>query len=278
MNVAALSDPVKFRQSIRIEVGGQLVPFKPDEFQIKDFEALDDAWLLAAGRQPRKEQPVRWGWLERPRGHAKTQDISLMAVWCLLAASYKVRGIALSGDERQAQLIRDRIDDICRCNPQIAALLEIQSSRVLNTRSGSELIIISSSVATGFGFWPQFLLADEVSHWERRNLWAMAFTTVGKLDHCCLVAALNAGWQRHWSYEYREKYRNDPAWYFASLRGPCASWITDRQLDAQRRGNLEQDFSRLWLNQWQSGDQDSVFAEADIQACIDPNVIPLFAE
>jgi len=76
----------------------------------------------------------------------------------------------------------------------------------------------------------------------------------------------------------RERVRNDPSWHFSRLRGPCASWVTEKRLDEQRRILNPIDFARLWLNEWQSGDAQSVFRGEDIDASLDDSLTPLFVE
>ena len=48
-------------------------------------------------------------WLERPRGHAKTLDLGVMATWALFASRRRLSGIGAAGDQDQARLLRDAI-------------------------------------------------------------------------------------------------------------------------------------------------------------------------
>jgi hypothetical protein len=102
------SSPEAFRKNLLIDADGSVVPFRPDPWQDADFRAMDPGWLRATGRGRGKRGLIRRAWMERPRGHSKTHDLSVPATWALLFASRPVKGIAAAADRDQAGLLKIR--------------------------------------------------------------------------------------------------------------------------------------------------------------------------
>jgi hypothetical protein len=268
--LSMMNDPAAFRQRLLIDADGAAIPFCPDPWQEEDFAALDPAWRFAVGRWDGPMPAVRRLWSERPRGHAKTSDLGIMATWALLFAPRPVVGIAAAGDKDQAALLRSSIATLARLNPWIGSILDVQQWKVTNARTGAELTILSSDVATSFGQLPDFIIADEVSHWpEGRGdaLWHSLLSAAAKRGNCLLAAILNAGFTEHFAWTVREKVRDDSAWHFSRLDGPQATWITEERLAEQRRLLPAVVFDRLWGNIWASGLGDAL-QESDILASL----------
>ena len=255
-------DPELFRSQLVIDHDGRPVPFKPAPFQQDCFTALDPAWLAVAGRGPvgPVDGPViRRAWIERGRGASKTADLAVAVSWCLAFAAGPVKGVAAAGDKDQASLLRGAIDTLVRLNPWLAALLSVQTDKVVNIKSGAELVIISSDVATSFGLLPDFLIADEIGNWPDRGekLWQSLFSAVGKRGNALLIVATNAGFQESWQWPIRETIRQDPAWLFRPLEG-FAPWISAERIEEQRRLLPPLVFDRLWVSKWSSGAGDAI--------------------
>jgi phage terminase large subunit-like protein len=286
------NSPAEFRKAINIDADGQAVPFKPDAWQEKDFAAMDDGWKLVAGRyvEPKRStlgkiadfvtgnhKPKLRAWLERPRGHSKTADIAISVTWALLFAIRPIRGIAAAADADQAGLLRDSIATLVRVNGWMSELLDVQRKTVVNKKSGAQLDILSSDAPSSFGQLPDFVVLDEISHWEEKageQLWGSLFSSAAKRKICALVALMNSGFTETFSYRVRETIRTDPAWHFSHLEGPQASWITEERLDEQRRLLPPAVFNRLWLNEWTSGSGDAL-TEADIRRAINAKLEPM---
>jgi phage terminase large subunit-like protein len=252
-----------------IDHDGRPVPFQPDPWQEADFAALDPAWMQIAGF-PVPDNPIRRAWLERPRGHSKTSDLAIACAWVLCHADHPVKGVSVAADKEQSGILRDAVGTLARLNPQIGELLTIENWRVRNKATGSELQIISSDAGSSYGILPDFLVADELSIWGEgggEELWHSLISAAAKRSHCVLVAIMNAGFQDSWVWEVREKIAGDPAWHFAHLEGPKASWISPSRLDEQRTILPPLVYDRLWNNVWSSGSGDAI-QEVDIQASI----------
>jgi hypothetical protein len=192
-----------------------------------------------------------------------------MVAWCLAFAGRPVRGIAAAGDRDQAGLLRDAIGSLVRLNLPLQAL-DVQAWRVVNRHTGAQLDILSSDVATSYGTLPDFIAADEVTHWPEgrgENLWASLFSSAAKRASCLLAVISNAGFTESWCWRVREAVRTDPSWHFSHLDGPRASWITPDRLAEQQRILPPLVYARLWLNEWSAGSGDAL-SPADIDAAV----------
>lgn len=237
-----------------------------DDWQRADFEALDPAWRAVAGESGASDCRRR-AWLERPRGHSKTNDIATMAAWALFASRWPIRGVVAAADQDQARLLADAMLRLCRLNPWLGRLLDVQRDRVRNKHTEAELRIITSDAATSYGLTPDFVICDELAHWRKRDLWDSLFSAAAKRERCLLLVISNAGFVDSWQWSLRENVRADEAWHFSRLDGPRASWISAEQLDEQRRLLPDIVFQRLWLNEWGSGSGDALSSD-DIDSAI----------
>lgn len=264
----AQSDPSYFRASLVIDADG--TPRRLGDvlgpWQRSDFAALDPGWKRAAGQAA--TGGCSRAWLERPRGHSKTLDIAIQTTWALFAARRKLKGAAAAGDLDQAGLLRDAIEGLRRCNPWLSEIITVQKERVVNKHTGSELSILTSDAPTSYGLTPGFIVADEVTHWAKRDLWDSLISAAAKRANCLVVVITNAGFQDSWQWEIREAIRQDHGWYFSRLDGPVASWITPDRLAEQRRLLPEIAYRRLWLNEWSSGSGDALNPEDISRAVI----------
>lgn len=278
--------PEFFRHALRVD-GARPRPLRELilDWQARDFAALDPAWIELAGLAARTpgivplpmghavggRTIVRRAYLERPRGHSKTFDTAVQVAWILSAARHAVSGVAAASDADQAQLLRQSVGQIARLNPHLTRDLRVQMNRILNPRTGSDLKFIASDVAGSWGHNPDFVICDELCHWPREELWYSLFSAAAKRPHCVLLVLSNAGFGRGWQWQVRQMAERSPEWYFSTLGGPCAPWITPAQLEQQRQGLLRPAFERLWLNRWQFGDGGFVTL-ADAEACRDASL------
>ncbi|MBI2480290.1 MAG: hypothetical protein HYV60_17150, partial [Planctomycetia bacterium] len=192
---------------------------------------------------------------------------AISALWALFASRRNLTGVAAAADSDQAGLLRNAMDATVRLNPWLRKFVEVQKQLVINPHTGSSLEIISSDAASSYGLTPHFIIADELTHWKKRDLWDSLLSAAAKKQDCLLLAIMNAGYQDGWQYELREAIRGAAGWYFHSLTGPMARWITADRLDEQRRLLPAKVFARLWLNRWASGGGDAL-EESDVLASL----------
>lgn len=260
-------DPVAFRKSLLIETDAGPMPLDAtlDDWQRRDFEALDSGWRAVAGHDV--ADPRLRGYLERPRGHSKTNDTAVSLAWVLFAASRPLSGVAAAADKEQARLLRDAIAKLVQLNPWLSKFLDITAYKVRNPHTGSTLEIISSDAATSFGLTPDFVVAEELTHWSSRDLWDSLFSAAAKRARCMFIVISNSGYGQSWQWEVREAVQQHAAWYFSRLDGPVASWITPDRLEEQRKLLPPIAYARLWLNRWTSGVGDAI-EPSDVRAAV----------
>lgn len=235
-------------------------------WQAADLQSLDAGWLELAGRQRRRRETIRRAYLERPRGHSKTSDMALQIAWVLLAAQSPVTGLAAAADRDQANFVHDSLVRLARANPESLQRLRFIQHEVRNQQTGSRLEVIASDARGSYGALPDFIVCDELSHWEKPDLWYSLLSSAAKKQNCMLIVLTNAGWGRGWQWEVREHARTDSRWYFSSLDGPQAPWITEDWLAEQQALLPTPVFERLWLNRWQHSDGNFVTL-AEAEAC-----------
>lgn len=266
--------PEFFRRALRVsELDRRVLRSRLLPWQERDFRALDPAWTaLAALPGAVRRPPYRRAYLERPRGHSKTFDTAVQIAWVLWAARHAVRGLAAAADMDQAMLLWDAVERLARLNPRLITGLKFSTGRIANPRTGSRVEFISSDVASSWGHDPDFVICDELCHWTRADLWHSLLSSSAKRPHCVLVVLSNAGAGRGWQREVREAARISPDWYFSSLRGPQAPWITPQHLAEQEQLLPRPVFERLWLNIWQESDGEFVTL-AEAEACRDQSLV-----
>ena len=276
------ADPVAFRADLIVDVDGVARRFGDvqDDWQKADFAALDPALKKCNGRSSTDEPTRMRAYLERGRGHSKTTDLAVMAVWSLAFATRPLRGFCFAADKDQARLLRDAMSTTVRLNPWLAGILSVESHRVVNTASGhpgegGALTIEASDVGSSYGILPDLIIADELVHWQGDgSLWHSLISSAAKRSNCLLVVISNAGFAESWQWNVREAARTDPAWVFSRLDGPQASWLTADRLAEQKRMLPAVAFARLWLNEWSSGGGDAL-TPADIAAAFREDLQPM---
>lgn len=260
-------DPATFRKRLTIDVGEpRRLGEVQERWQQTDFAALDPAWLALAGLVD--EARFRRAYIERPRGHSKTTDLSAMVAWLLAYSPRRVEGIAAAADQDQARLLHRAISRLLQLNPVLARRLKTKQNQVLNPGTGSRLEVISSDVRSSWGALPDFVICDELCHWAHPDLWHSLVSSSAKRPHCVLVAISNAGSGRGWHWEVREAARLNHEWYFVSLDGPQAHWINEAALAEQAALLPPSVYARLWLNRWQETSGDFITL-AEAEACRD---------
>lgn len=276
MNVRELQrDPSAFRDALMIdtESGPRSLSELMDPWQRADFEAMDNGWRRAAGQ--RVESACQRAWLERGRGHSKSSDAMMMAAWALFAARKPIAGVVCAVDKDQAALDRDHVARLVANNAWLNAVIEVQQWRVINKHTGSAMEIMASDVASSYGLLIDFAVCDELTLWAKRDLFDSILSAAAKRSSCLLLCIGNAGFEESWQWDLREKVRIDPAWHFHALDGPVASWITQANLDEQRRLLPQIAFERLWLNKWAMGTGGDALKREDIDFAFRPELRPL---
>ncbi len=276
-------DPAAFRDDLLIDVDGNVVRFGDvmDDWQREDFAKIDPALKACNGRATDNDtDAVTHAYLERSRGHSKTNDIGVICVWALAFANRPLKCYAYAADRDQAALLKDAMETLIKLNPWLGKILEVQKNQVTNIAdghpgNGARLEISTSDVGSSYGILPDLIVADELTHWAGDgSLWHSLISSAAKRSNCLLLTISNAGFVDSWQWHVRQTARTDEAWYFSRLDGPKASWLTEKRLAEQRRMLPQIAYSRLWLNEWSSGGGDALTPE-DIEAAFIDGLQPM---
>lgn len=260
--------PKAFRKGLVIETdaGPATLDSKLDPWQRADFEAVDNGWKRIA-RNKTIDGPVKLrAYFERPRGHSKTTDLAVQVAWILFATERMISGVAAACDRDQSRLLRDALAKLVSENGFLAKYLDVQAYRIVNVRSGSTLDILSADAQSSYGLTPDFIVMDEITHWNNEALFISLFSAAAKKSSCGLFTISNAGvgMGKSWQWSFREAARTGgDDWHFSTIDGPQASWISAKHLAEQRRILPPVAYDRLWLNKWTTGQGDAI-TEADI--------------
>lgn len=276
--------PEAFRRDLQVDVSGTIKRFGDvqDPWQKADFAGIDAGLMRCAGRTEAKVEfkSVMRAYLERARGHSKTTDLAVTVCWALAFATRPLKGYAFAADQDQAKLLKNAVDVLCRLNPWLGKILEVQKNAVLNVAqghpgSGASLEISTSDVASSYGILPDLIICDELTHWQGDgSLWHSIISSAAKRESCLLVVIANAGFADSWQWGVREAARLEDGWYFSRLDGPVASWMSAKTLEEQRRMLPGKAFNRLWLNEWSSAGGDALTPEI-IAAAFPPEARPM---
>jgi len=246
-----------------------------EDWQEQDFAALDPGWLRLAGQSVSGQSAAggfQRAYLERPRGHSKTTDMAVQLAWILQNSSRRVEGLAAAADRDQAGLLRDAMERVVKRNAALCPDLVFRQHSVIQRTTGSRLSVISSDVQSSWGLLPDFVICDELSHWEKPELWYSLISSAAKKADCMLLVLTNAGVGRGWQWDVRETAARSRRWYFSSLDGCRAPWISEEWLEEQRQLLPTAVFDRLWNNRWQSSDGGFVSLE-EAERCRDSELI-----
>ena len=238
------------------------------EWQTKDFAVLDAMFRALVAGERGSRSLIRRAWLQRPRGHSKTSDLAMELIWALLHAQRRIEGVVAAADREQAGLLLEAMRRLVETNREMCAGLKFTSQEVISPNTGSKLTLISSDVNSSWGLLPDFVVCDELCHWERRELWESLVSSAAKKPECALVVLTNAGVGRGWQWEVHEMARTEEGWYFSSLEGAVAPWISNETLEEQRRLLPASVYERLWMNRWQQSEGSFVTRE-EAEACIE---------
>ena len=279
------ADPAAFRNNLLVDVDGVARRFGKvqDDWQRDDFQSLDPGLLRCIGRSENTDAKMR-AWWERARGHSKSSDIAMTCCYALIFCNRPIKGYVFACDKDQAAILKDAMDTICRLNPWINEILDVQKTLVVNKASdhpgkGATLKIESSDIGSSYGLLADFLVAEEACNWCENTsaLWDSIISSAAKRKNCLFIVLTNAGFCETWQWRVREAARNDPAWIFSRLDGSVASWIDQDRLAEQERMLPAIAFARLWKNQWSSGGGDAL-TPSDIAAAFDSSLEPMTGE
>jgi hypothetical protein len=261
--------PAMFRNSLNIDAASGVACLGDvmEKWQREDFEAMDPCLRFLAGYSD-EEPAIRRFWRQRSRGHSKTSDIAAQVTYLLWAGKNGLDGMAAAEDKDQAKLLRNQMHKLAKHNPWLAKTLDYNNYVVKNKETGATLTIMSRDTNSSWGLTPDFVIADEFTHWSQQEFWSSVFSSFAKKPTCMLIVGCNAGAGRDWKWKMKEMARQSPLWHYSAPPGIVASWFTKETIDEQKAGLPPTVYSRLWLNEWQETGGEFV-SMPEAEACRD---------
>jgi phage terminase large subunit-like protein len=226
-----------------------------------DFQLEDAAAIFS-------EDGARFQFLTRPRGGSKTTDVAAaLLVWLATEAQPGERGYVVASDRDQAGLVVDSAAGIVDRTPALAAVITVESSRLV-ARSGATVTALASDSSSTWGLRPTFVVCDEVANWpttrNARRVWSALISSTGKHPGCRLICLTSSGEPSHWSHKVLLDAKASPNWRVHEVPGPLP-WVSKTWLAEQRTLLTDSDYARLHLNVWTQA-EDRLVSEEDLRA------------
>jgi hypothetical protein len=219
-----------------------------------------------AGYNPSYSGP-RCFWFTLPRGHDKTSFIGRFASWALCFNRKSISGIAAARDRDQANFILDYMRAEARLNPWIDQRLSFHNYQVRG-QNESKLQIVSADAQSAFGNKSDFVIFDELTHWEKRDLFDSLFSGKEKRPQSVYIVITNAGLLRSWQHELIEHAKKNPDWFVYESPGPIAGWLSQEKI-AQDAALLPKGLAdRVLYNRWLDPSEGCGYiTRAEAEAC-----------
>lgn len=252
------SDPMRFVADVLPDYHARL-----DPWQREDLHAV-----LTSSKH---------AWLERPRGHSKTQDLAIAMLTGLVLGPPGWRGYLAAVDQAQAGLAYDSLRQFVAGSPFLRSIVRLLRAEAVVPATDNRLVVLPADSAGAWGLRPDLVGLDELSAWrtQAHEEFAQALlSALGKRPGARAVVATTAHWDRSGlCWRLRETVQTDPAWLFLR-RGQCASWISPAFLDQQRRILPDHAFRVLHLNEWVTSTDVSYLSSDEVRSIFDPRRTP----
>lgn len=266
------ADPMSmFAQSVIPGVNGEVRLCEVwSEFQIQAFRVLSACMMsVARGEKP----PHRGVWIERTKGASKDSDIGLALVWLLLFSPRPQLIEAGADDRSQILELKKAMQDDLRLNGWKAGRLKVQTNRIVNESTRSEMSFLTRDASGSHGSRPTVSVLNELSHVSQEMFPLTLMDNADKLDRNFAIIATNAGELQTWQYRWRENYRHNEHWWFQKVDQP-APWIGPGKVADAMRRNPPARFRRLWQGQWVTPGGDALPGDVIERSIVHDRALP----
>lgn len=135
-----------------------------------------------------------------PRGNRKTSTAAALALLHTIGPERVPHGEAIfaAADRKQASIAFKEALGIVQADKRVASAVKVydahnSAKKIVYSRHGVTLEVISGDAGTQHGRTPAFVLADELHIWPNRYLWEALTTGLDKSDNPLLIVATTAG-------------------------------------------------------------------------------------
>ena len=276
------SDPAAFQQGIHIATGSGPRRFGDcmADFQRERFTAVNPS-LLAVARH--EAPPVPRIWDERTKGASKDTDWTVNLLWLLAFSRRPLRMQVGAFDSEQADEVRLIVKDILRTDGPINDFLrqvtEAQSDKIINSRTGSVIEILTSDKFGSHGSRIDLLLLNELTHQPSSGFAETLFDNLDKMPNALGVVATNSGHDPSWQLDWKSVFAAAPdRWLMLAFNRP-SPWVSAAALAEAEKRNPPGRFQRLWHGIWTPEEGSAALSAETIAAAFVPGLQPQqFAE
>jgi len=240
----------------------------------------DDPWIERDVLTPILEQdddgrPAhRQVWIELARGHMKTGAVAAVAL-VEAVRGHGTHVYALASDQDQARLLTEAIAGQCQRNPKLGAAFRQSKDEFAVKTNGSRIRVMSSDAPSFYGVGVDArrlrIVCDELTQWQRRDLFDAAVTTLPKVQNAQLIVISNAGVVNTWQEDARKAAAETG--YLYAPTGVIASWIRPADLERVRKQVPPAVYRRFYENVWTEAEGEFITREM-LARCIDPDLSP----
>jgi len=213
-------------------------------------------------------------WTGQHKGCDKTHAIARKLCFLLGWSKKRLHLYAMAGDKDQAKLITLAMKDVLADNPWIAKRVKVSDYNA-SGESGSYLEVMPMDAATGQGIFPDYVIAEEVSHWkheEGRNFWNFIVSSVNKRPSCVFEVCTNAGHIGSWQWKVRNEIKDSKFWsFFEAAEGIApATWMSEEKIAEDSKLMDPGEVARLYRNRWiDPGEERGYLTYAEASRCED---------
>jgi hypothetical protein len=214
------------------------------DFQVADAEAVLDP-----------DAGLRWHYITRARGGAKTGDLAGVVIsWLLTQAPVAARGYGVAADADQAGKVLEAVEGFLLRTPDMAGALLIQARKIRNPKTGAEFEVLPADAPGAYGHKPHLLVVDEFAQWPTtpaaRKLWTAMFSAMSKVPGARLVIITSAGDPAHFAFDVLQRARQrTKRWRVSELDGRIP-WVSEEEIAEQSAMLLPSEVQQLHFNQW----------------------------
>ncbi len=216
-----------------------------------------------------------WFWNGYHKGSDKTHESARQLCYLLGWSKRRLYCYVCAGKEEQAALITKAMRGILTDNPWIAERVRVTELTATGT-SGSELTLLTMNAYTSQGAFPDYIIAEEVTHWlydEGRAFWeSFVLGSINKRPNCVLSVSTNAGHRGSWQWDERNRISASKYWSFyeAPVGPPLPSWMSPPKIEDASQGMAPGERDRLYKNRWvDPGEEHGYLTEAEALQCRD---------
>lgn len=216
-------------------------------------------------------------WSGCAKGNDKSTGVARRVMFLLAYSRRPVQVVITAGSEDQAALITTAAQVELGLNPWLQDRVTVTDLGGTGA-SKSELHVLPMKAATGQGIFPDYLIADEVTHWEHdegRKFWDFVIASVNKRPMCVFEVLTNAGFVGSWQWEARNAFARSPRWHFFEqpAHTRLATWMDAAAIAEDGAAMTDGERRRLHGNEWiDPGEERGVVSLAEAEACVDPDL------